>query len=244
MTYPLYASGTKAQLAFKDGQLVYAELQNQSNDLIALLNRSGKLTDEQARLLRDRGAELTDKSLAMRLISAKYATQKEIVRSIQSHIMNVIFTLMTWEQGHFRFLDDYSVDEERILVPVNMHQVIIEGARRQNEIEAFNVVIPDLSARLAFPENPKQKFRGVKLSREEWRVVGFINNENTVEQIRVKLNMTEFDIKSIVYTLKQADLIEIKRPAVASLDSITSDVKPVQSASIVNKLIDRLRTIN
>jgi hypothetical protein len=91
----------RAQVAFNKGKLVYASLMGQDDGLVAVLNKAGKLTNEQAKILRERAKNTSDKALAMRLIGAKYVTQADIVSCIKQHVLDVVYNLMTWAKDRF-----------------------------------------------------------------------------------------------------------------------------------------------
>jgi hypothetical protein len=119
------AGEERAKVAFNKGKLVFATLSSQDNGLVAVLNKAGKLTDEQARILREKAKNTSDKALAMRLIGAKYVTQADIVNCIKQHILDVVYNLMTWTEGPFRFDDDATPGSDHILVPIDLENVII-----------------------------------------------------------------------------------------------------------------------
>jgi hypothetical protein len=125
--------------------------------------------------------------------------------------------------------------------------VIIEGARRIKEIEQLNSHLPNLDMALKFPENPREKFKGIHLSVEEWRVVSFVNPKNTIRQIAKANNMSEVEIRRIVYGLEQAGLVELVRPP--GMDGAGGGAKrpqtraPQVQRTVVTKLIDRIRNI-
>jgi hypothetical protein len=107
---------------------------------------------------------------------------------------------------------------------------------------------------LRFPENPKEKFKGIHLSVEEWRVVSFVNPKNTIRQIAKANNMSEIDIRRIVYGLEQAGLVELVKPAgmegagkPGSSQQGNQQRRPVQKPQVqkvvVNRLIDKIRSI-
>ena len=105
-------------------------MDSQDGNLVSVLNKAGKLTDEQARIIRERARNTTDKALAMLLINANYVSQSDIVSSIKQHTLDVVYNLLTWGDGPFRFEDDRMPTKERILVPIDLENVIIEGSRR------------------------------------------------------------------------------------------------------------------
>lgn len=243
------AGQERAKVAFNKGKLVFATLASQDNGLVAVLNKAGKLTDEQARVLRERAKNTSDKALAMRLIGAKYVTQADIVNCIKQHILDVVYNLMTWTEGPFRFDDNATPGSDHILVPIDLENVIIEGSRRMQKMAEINAVIDDLDMALSFPENPKEKFKGIHLSVDEWKVVSYVNPKNTIRQIMKVLNMSEAEIKKVVYGLHQAGLVEVvRKTAVTGALSPRQQRrqktrKPAADKKVINKLIDKLKSI-
>ncbi len=238
----------RARVSFKIGKLIAAMLGGQDGNLISVLNKAGKLTDEQARIIRERARNTSDKALALLLINANYVTQRDVVTSIQQHTLDVVYNLLTWNEGPFRFEDNMLPSSDRILVPIDLENVIIEGARRMKENEQFLSYLPNLDMALRFPENPREKYKGIHLSVTEWRVVSFVNPKNTIRQIAKANNMSEMEIRRIVYGLEQAGLVEIIKPP--SMDgAVTGGLKrpatraPQVQKTVVTKLIEKIRSI-
>lgn len=242
------AGKERARVSFKAGKLIAAMLGGQDGNLVSVLNKAGKLNDEQARIIRERAKNTSDKALALLLINANYVTQRDVVSSIQQHTLDVVYNLLSWVEGPFRFEDNALPSSDRILVPIDLENVIIEGARRMKEIEQLNSHLPNLDMALKFPENPREKFKGIHLSVEEWRVVSFVNPKNTIRQIAKANNMTEMEIRRIVYGLEQAGLVELVRPPSADGAAPSGVKRPAPRApqvqrTVVTKLIDRIRNI-
>ncbi|MFW5696580.1 MAG: DUF4388 domain-containing protein [Phototrophicaceae bacterium] len=238
----------RAEVVFRTGKLVHAVLSGQRGDLIAVLNKAGKLTDQQATIIRERAKGTTDKSLAVRLIGANYVSQHDIVNSIQQYTLDVVYNLLAWRDGPFRFEDNILPDGGRILVPIDLENVIIEGARRIKEAEELIQHLPNLDMALKFPENPREKFKGIHLSVEEWRVVSYVNPKNTIRKIAKANNMSEVEIRRIVYGLEQAGLVEIVKPLTAEANPNgqvptrrAKAAQPVQR-DVVKKLIDKIKS--
>ncbi|MCU0512550.1 MAG: DUF4388 domain-containing protein [Anaerolineae bacterium] len=249
---PKMAPGAqRAQVAFNKGKLIFASLAGQENGLVAVLNKAGKLTDDQAKVLRERAKNTSDKALALRLIGAKYVSQADVVNCIKQHILDVVYNLMSWDDGPFRFDDEITPSGENILVPIDIEPVIIEGARRVREVKELENVVDDLDASLRFPENPREKFKGIHLSVDEWKVVSYVNPKNTIRMIMRQLNMSDVEIKRVVYGLVQAGLVEIVKKTASKEDAAKNapasrrqqrkGSKP--DAQLVNKLINKLKTL-
>jgi hypothetical protein len=241
----------RASVAFRKGKLVLATLDGKGGSLVSVLNKAGKLSDEQAKIIAQRGKGTGDKALAMLLINANYVTQNDIVASIQQATLDIVYALMSWNEGPFRFEDDKMPGSDRILVPIDLKNVIVEGARRMKEIEQLAEHLPNLDMALRFPQNPKEKFQGIHLSVEEWRVVSFVNPKNTIRQIAKANNMSDLEIRRVVYGLEQAGLVEIVKPPGMDAKSPAGkragarrQAKPPQvQKQVVSKLIDKIRSI-
>ncbi|MCB9453463.1 MAG: DUF4388 domain-containing protein [Anaerolineaceae bacterium] len=244
----IVAGSERAAMSFRSGKLVFAMMSGQDGSLISVLNKAGKLTDEQARIIRERAKNTTDKALALLLINANYVSQNDVVTCIQQHTLDVVYNLMSWNDNPFRLDEDVQADTARIQVPIDLENVIIEGARRIREISELNQHLPNLDMALKFPENPKEKFKGIHLSVEEWRVVSFVNPKNTIRQIAKANNMSEIEIRRVVYGLEQAGLVELVKPpgmeqAAASERRRRPPQKPQVQRVTVNRLIDKIRSI-
>jgi hypothetical protein len=242
------AGPERAKVSFKVGKLIFASMDGQEGNLVSVLNKAGKLTDDQARIIKERAKNTADKALAMLLINANYVSQTDVVNSVQQHILDVVYNLLTWNTEPFRFDDDMLPDKDRIQIPIDLENVIIEGSRRIREIDELNQHLPNLDMALRFPENPKEKFKGIHLSVEEWRVVSFVNPKNSIRQIAKANNMSEVEIRRVVYGLEQAGLVELVKPpgmvdAAAAAQRRRPQQKPQVQKVVVNRLIDKIRSI-
>jgi hypothetical protein len=238
-----------ASVFFRQGRLIHARMDEQDGNLASVLHKAGKLNDRQTTVIRERASSTSDKALALLLIQANYVTQQDIVTSIRQHVLDVVYDLLSWNEGPFTFDDEKQPPDDRITVPIELENVIIEGSRRMKEIERLTEELPNLDFALRFPEDPGDKFKGIHLSVEEWRVVSFVNPKNSILQIAKANNMSDMEIRRIVYGLLQAGLVELVKPpgmderARAAMNARRRKESPQIKKTVVNKLIDRIRTL-
>ena len=211
-TLTIGSGKVEARLCFKEGKLIYATLDGQSDDLAAMLRRAGKITEEQARAIQAQTDVKNDKELGLLLINAGCVNQDDIVVSVRSHILSNVYPLFTYSEGTFHFESNVMPFGDRITIPIDLENVIMEGSRRLQEWEQLQEELPDLDVALRFAERPEARLRDISLSVEEWRVVSFINPRNTVRQIAQYNSMGDFQVRKIVYGLLQAGLVELVRP--------------------------------
>jgi hypothetical protein len=252
-TLVIEGPGQAAQLAFRNGKLVYAQLGQEDGNLTEILHKAGKLTDEQARVLQERARSSSDKELGLLLINAGYVSQTDILLSIRAHVLDIVYRLITWADGMFRFDQTLVPGDDKITVPIELENVIIEGARRMREWERLAEELPSLDMALKFTEHPNVNIRDMKLSVEEWRVVSFINPKNSMRAVAKANNLSDLEIRRIVYGLLQAGLVEVIRPAGAQqpVPMVPGARKPPPptpsekktTRSLVQRLIARIRSL-
>jgi hypothetical protein len=242
-----------AQMSFREGKLIYATMGESGSNLAFILQKSGKLSAEQGTFIQTRAQGTGDKQLGHLLIQAGYVTQSDIIQSVRQHVLEIVYKLFTWVEGLFRFDANKIPSSDRITVPIDLESVIMEGSRRLKEWEHLQEELPDLDISLRFTDRPDARLRNINLTVEEWRVVSFINPRNTVRQIAEANNLSEFQIRRIVYGMLQAGLVQIIRspkPAKPPVQQQGGRMQARQEAleqsppvkrSVVTRLIDRIK---
>jgi hypothetical protein len=211
------------------------------------------LTAEQRRVIQEKARGTSDKQLGHLLIQAGYVTQSDIIQSVRYHILDVVYKMFTWVDGLFRFDANRIPSPDRITVPIDLESVIMEGSRRMKEWNRLQEELPDLDVKLRFASQPNSRLQNVNLTIEEWRVVSFINPQNTIRQIADAVGLNDFQIRRIVYGMLQAGLVDyVERPRIAAdaPDQATGDIaeeqrskKPSVRRSVITRLIDRIKRL-
>ncbi len=243
-----------ARMSFREGKLIYAQFGNETGSQLALvLQNAGKLSAEQASLIQSRAQGRTDKQLGHMLIQAGKVTQSDIIQSVRQHVLDVVYKLFTWVDGMFRFDANRLPAPTHITIPIDLESVIMEGSRRLKEWEILQEELPDLEICLRFTDRPDSRLRNINLTVEEWRVVSFINPNNSIRQIARANNLSDFEIRRIIYGMLQAGIVElidvpkIKEPAAKATGTRKSrragaeEQSPTIKRSVVVRLIDRIR---
>ena len=259
-TGTLYLENTeeKAYLCFREGRMVYASLEGHEVSLPTLLQESGKLTVEQAKVIERNMAGRSDRDIALMLIQAGHIQQQDVTKSVQRHTLDLVYRIFSWNEGAFRFEPAQLPIQGRMTTSIALENIIMEGSRRLKEWERLQEEVPDLDVALKFAERPTTPLRDINLTVEEWRVISFVNPRNTIRQIAQYNNMSEFQIRKIAYSLLQAGLVEIIRrprvvPAVPTagvrggaagrMRTAPQMRRPAVKRNLIRKLIDRIREL-
>lgn len=250
----------RAYLCFREGKLIYAAMEGEEESLPQMLQRTGKLTAEQARAIISHTAGRADRDVAMMLINAGHIQQQDVAKSVNQHVLNLVYRIFAWNEGTFRFEPSELPVQGKMTTSIALENVIMEGSRRLKEWERLQEELPDLDIALKFADRPTTPLRNINLSVEEWRVISFINPRNTIRQIAQYNSMSDFQIRKIVYSLLQAGLVEIVRPERPAMPSPTEPQRraageeaaapamqmrrPAVKRGLVQKLIDRISKID
>jgi hypothetical protein len=236
-----------AQVAFRDGKLSYSQYGAEDTSLASILHRGSKISQSQYRILKERTTQMTDKELGLLLINAGYLSQEDVLVALQSYSVEVVRRLFTWVEGFFRFEQNGNFPGDgKIMIKVDLENLIIEGSRQLREWEQLQEEIPSLEMALKFTDRPGTDLKNINLSIEEWRVVSYVNPKNTMNQIARTVKMNDLEIRRVVYGLLQAGLVEVIRP-MGSPTAVQPRSFPTQNKdeqkSLVNRLISRIRSI-
>jgi DNA-binding MarR family transcriptional regulator len=235
------------QVAFREGRLAYAQINQDDNSLASVLYRAKKISQSQFNSIQKHAAHISDKELGLLLINAGFLSQDDILNNLQQHFTDIIQHLFSWVEGLFHFDNDMLPPDNRISVRLDLENLIIEGSRQMREWEQLKDEIPSLDMALKFTDRPGANLKKINLSVEEWRVVSYINPRNTIRQIANTTKMNDLEIRRIVYGLLQAGLVEITRlenatPPTSSIRVFPTEDKEEQK-SLVNRLISRIRSL-
>ncbi len=251
-TLTIQHNNNDANMSFREGKLVYAYIGEDGNHLASVLQNSGKLSPEQAKIIQAHAKGKSDKQLGHLLITAGRVTQNDIIQSVRQNILDIVYKLFTWSDGVFRFDANKVPSTGHITIPIDLESVIMEGSRRLKEWEILQDEIPDLDISLRFTDNPDARLKNINLTVEEWRVVSFVNPRNTVRQIAKANNLSDFEIRRIVYGMLQAGLVDfVNKPKPKEMPTASSkqrkrppvEQSPAEKRSVVVRLIDRIKNI-
>jgi len=249
-TLVVEGSNEAVEVFFTNGKLAYAQNGQEDSSLVEILHKSKLLSSSQYQGIKANGNGMSDKELGLLLINANYFSQQDILSSLQSHFVDVVNRLFTWMEGMFQFKTDVYPPEDRITVRVNLENIILEGSRQIQELEHLEEEIPSLDIGVKFVDRPGANVSNLKLSSEEWQVIPYVDPKNTIRQIAQVTNLSDLEIRQVVYSLVQAGIVEMVRtvssegtpPPTRLPDPIAKGTKE-EGKSLIFRIIDRIRSL-
>ncbi len=202
-------SARQKEVAFKNGNIIYASSLNTSEDLLGnMLLRKGKLSKDQL----ERAITLhkqTGRQLGTTLVDMNLFEKDEIAECLKFQIEEIVYNLFSWQEGNFVFHEGTSPKNAPFLVELTTMSIVMEGTRRIDEWLEIQKVLPPDEMMLSVVASPKTNSDEVRLTMEEFRVLSMINGERTLPEMIQASPFGEFVTCRAVYKLILGNLIEV-----------------------------------
>lgn len=197
------------EVAFKDGNIIYASSVNNSEDLLGnMLLKRGKIskTDlERAITLHKQ----TGRQLGTTLIDMNLFEKEEIAQCLKLQIEEIVYNLFSWKEGDFIFHENAAPRNAPFLIELSTMNVIMEGTRRIDEWIEIQKVLPPDDVLLRICKSPKNAAEEITLSLDEFRMLSLINGDRTVPALIDLSPMGEFVTCRSLYHLIVNGLVEV-----------------------------------
>jgi hypothetical protein len=214
---------------FDRGAIVHAEIRSNPHRLGQLLLQAGRITDadlDRAQAMQRQG---DSRRLGEILVAIGAITARELERQVRRQVEEVVFELMSWQEGYFSFVEGplpEVVGEAPLRLPTEA--VLMEGARRIDEWSRIESKIPHLDVVPALaPADEGAHAEGLlDLLPGEWEVLAAVDGERTLRSIAAALGRSEFEVAKIVFGLTAAGIVTLResRPPTGRL-AATPDVE-------------------
>lgn len=128
--------GEKAQLYVERGRPVFARTNGAAVSTGQILVHRGIITRETLqRALAEQGAH-PGRRLGALLVAAGALSQEDMQSAVNESLRRVIFGLLLWREGTFRFMAGEQVGAEDVKLDLDLDRLILEGLRQADEARA------------------------------------------------------------------------------------------------------------
>ena len=121
-----------------------------------------------------------------------------------------IDTILSWKKGKFTFNPGEQTDQRTVDLPIQ--QVILEAARRIDELKRIQKLIPSYDVIVEIIEVPQTNIERIQLNPREWKVLSFVDGALTIKEIAQKSNIPEFETAKIFYGMISSGLVKVVSP--------------------------------
>ncbi len=193
---------------FDSGRVIHASVLNRPDRLGELLVRNHVISRSDLSTAMEAQAHRRGARLGEILVGNNALTEENLHKYISIQIEEAVYHLFTWNTGSFHFDSEQRPDEDGVfLVDIPAESLLLEGARRVDEWSLIEKKIPSLDVIFDIIKSPEDS-EDVELTRNQKRILPFIDGNRTVAQLVGESGLVEFDVGKALYGLIQAGFVE------------------------------------
>jgi hypothetical protein len=201
-TLTVVSGETCKALRFERGQVVSALSSCEEDSLGALLVRRGRI--EARDLTLALAVPGGSRRVGRALVEQGLLSAQELWSFLRSQIQEIFFSLATLDQGSFYFSVPGQPEQFPTYLPMSPQALLIESARRMDELFALRRLIPDLSMVVepvaALPQ-------GLELGPEEQHLLRTARHPMTLRELGRRARMGEYEFLRAIRALLQANVL-------------------------------------
>ncbi len=201
----------EGKVAFMRGRVVSATIKSNPHRIGDLLLRSGKVTEGDIARARAAQTEHGDlRRIGEILVDIGALSQKELERQVRLQIEAVVFELMSWREGFFRFEEGAVLEQGPAMIQISTESLLMEGARRIDEWSRIADRVPNLAVVPQLTPMDSELGPQLDLLPSEWEVLTMIDGVQDLRGIATTLSRSEFDVAKVVYGLISTGTVELR----------------------------------
>src|SRR6266567_1770737 len=204
----------EGKIYFDSGVVVSAEIRSNPHPLGALLLRTGKITEADFERARDMQQRQGDKRrLGQILVALGVITQREVERQVHFQIEEVVFEVMSWNEGYFSFAEQSETKvPTELTVRIPVEALLMEGARRIDEWSRIENRIPHVGVVPSLAPPAEGGGGELDLLPPEWEVLALIDGDRSVRGLATELGRSDFEVAKTLFGLESAGVIVLVDP--------------------------------
>src|SRR5438067_3128758 len=216
---------------FDNGVVVSAEIRSNPHPLGALLLRTGKITEADFERARDMQQRQGDKRrLGEILVALGVITKGEVERQVRFQIEEVVFEVMSWNEGYFSFAEQAeSKVPTELTVRIPVEALLMEGARRIDEWSRIENRIPHVGVVPSLAPPPEGGGGELDLLPPEREVLALVDGHRSARGLATELGRSDFEVAKTLFGLESAGVIVLVDPGNAK--------RPRDAGSDVTELV-------
>ena len=196
----------EVKVFIQDGSIIYATSTQKEFRLGTLMSNKGIITYKQ---LMDALVGSREQNIAIGkfLVMKKYITEDILKQFTNKQVEDILYNIFLWDEGSFEYKDQAHNLDEMIVVPFNTMNIMLEAARRIDDMSIFKKKINNEKMVFDITEKILDN-EGIILKLNEWRMLSCIDGRRSVGGITKKSGFDQYSIYNILYSLISYGLVE------------------------------------
>ncbi len=201
-------AGLGGKIVFQSGAVVDADLDEAKPRLGYMLLNAGKITEADLHRADQLHADSPDRNWIGIFGSLGVVDQADLDKYAKFQVEEFVYEILGWQDGRFSF-SEREVEEAQCVTWVPVESLLMEGARRADELSALATTIGSPSSIPRLSEKAATEGGVLDLTPLEWEVIGRVDGFSDVKSIAWTLGRSELEVSKIVSKLAVQGLLEI-----------------------------------
>jgi hypothetical protein len=193
------------KIFFQEG-LIVASASNRPEEFLGHFLVSHGLINEATLAKSIELQEMTGTLLGKILVTREAISEADLHRMLQLKTEESIYEIFQWEAGDFRFLDNEILPESAMVpMALDVTGILMEGVQRVDEFRRIRKLIPNVHA------IPVQiaEWNQEDLDAGERQILDLVNDERTIEEIRLQTHSSDFHVCRVLYRQWQEGRLKV-----------------------------------
>ena len=205
----LEQDGIRKRIYFKKGSMIFANSDVNDDRIGEFLIRQGAI--ERASFeMAAKVAKETHKRFGKTIVEMGYMTADDMQALVTGQIEAIIYSLFMWRSGEWKFEPHEDPVDEDIMLNLSTADIILEGTRRMEDIDAMRRDVGNSNGMLRHSENPLLLYQKISLTPSEGFVLSRVDGVSTVADIAAISPLGEEETIRCIYGLVSAGVLEIQ----------------------------------
>lgn len=228
---------------FRNGRVVGASMRDDSHKIGRMLVKAGRVTEEE--LLGALAIQLREgetRRVGAILVGMGAISQRELDRQVRRQIEAVVFELLSWSEGYFRFEEESPEGElPDDAADLTAEALLMEAARRIDEWARMADRIPNADVVPALAMVDDDHAPSLDLRPHEWQVLAAVDGLTSLRSIAALVGLSEFEAARIVYGLLSTGVVTlVNAPPAALEDDALVHLSDAREATRDGRLVDAI----
>ncbi len=206
-TLEINSGKVEKRIFFKDGRILSSSSSKPEEYLGHFLVSQGLISEIEL----SKAIELQEKTrtlLGKILVTTGALRENDLHRMLRFKAEESIYDIFSWTEADFRFLDDVLPESAMVPMSLDVTAIVMEGVQRVDEWRRIRQLIPTQEAiPVTLRELDLERARPA-----ERRILELVDDERTVEEIRLQTHSSEFHVCRVLFEQYQLGALKIIKP--------------------------------
>jgi hypothetical protein len=188
----------RKKIFFENGVIVSSASNDPREYLGQFLLRHRMITEDQLRAALD-AQRKTSQLLGRVLLDNQLIKKEQLMKLLRLKAEETICSLFLWEEGHFRFDEDETLQKDVVEMELHVEAVLLEGARRFDTLQKIREDFPsDGTVLKKTPSPPPREMIAHPMAA---RLYELIDGNRSIADICLELHAPEFSVSMVLHQL-------------------------------------------